>query len=541
MPPRSPAAPDEVLAFTNGRILTMKASPPVAEAVVVGDGRILDVGSADLLRRYPQARTHDLAGRILCPGFVDAHHHLSIAALEPRWADVRHVAGPDELAGALVAQAEAEPHAPWVRAARWSEIGTGFVPHRRDLDAVGLDRPVLVAHYSLHQAVTDSRGLEELGIGPSAPDPVGGAYGRDGDGTLNGLLMERAWSEAHRRSLAPYDDPDRLADHIRDAAHLLLADGITAVHDAACTPTAEGAYRSLAARGELPVSVLVLPHPEALFAPVDPVRLQGPPTGEGDEVLRVGPVKLFADGGIAPAIDVHLGGRRMAIGQLFGELDAQVQAATERGFRVAVHAIGNAGLDAALDAFEVVAQRHPGHDHRFRVEHACLASVAQLRRLAGLGGVAVVQPGFLDHLGRQVEGVEFDDARWLPFGDMDRVGVALAASSDCPCTFHAPLRTSAHGVTRRTGTGAVLDAGQALSFEEWLRAYSAGAAHAGDQEAERGTIAEGLRADFVVLDGALDADHPPTVAQTWVSGRLVHGTTATPPAGPEGPPRLRRP
>jgi predicted amidohydrolase YtcJ len=232
-------------------------------------------------------------------------------------------------------------------------------------------------------------------------------------------------------------------------------------------------------------------------------------------------VKLFADGGVAPALDVHLDGKRLAFGILFAGLEQHVEDVVARGFRVAVHAIGNAGLDAALDAFAAAARRRD-IDHRFRVEHACLASTTQLRRLADLGGVAVVQPGFLHHLGQQVEGVVFDDATWLPFADIQRSGAVLAASSDCPCTFHEPLRTSSHGASRRTGSGRVLDADQAVTYEDWLRAYTAGAAYAGGQENERGSLAEGLRADLVVLEGELDADDPPVVTQTWIGGRLVH-------------------
>jgi predicted amidohydrolase YtcJ len=511
-------------AFVNGRIMPMRPSPRPVEVVIVRGDRIVEVGGTDLLARYADARRVDLAGRILCPGFVDAHHHLSLAALEPRWADVRDATCMGDLASALLGHADAEPDTPWVRAAGWTEIGTGFVPHRKDLDALGLDRPLLVAHYSLHQGVTDTRGLEELGVGFSAPNPDGGAYGRDEDASLNGLLIERAWSDAHQRSLVPYDDPDRWAEHIEAAARSLLRDGITAVHDTACSPRAEAAYRVLARTGRLPVSVLVCPHPGALLAAPDADRYKGPPTGEGSEFLRVGPIKLFADGGVAPAIDVHLGGVPLQIGELFAGLKRHVDEATDRGFRVAVHAIGNAGLEAAVTAFEATARRRSGEDHRFRVEHACLASAGQLRRLARLGGIAVVQPGFLSHLGRQVEGVVFDDAEWLPFGDMRRAGLTMAASSDCPCTFHEPLRTSAHGVSRRTATGAVLDPGQSVPFDDWLWAYTAGAAYAGGQEYERGTLAPGLRADFVVLDGELDADRQPTVAETWVGGRLAYSS-----------------
>lgn len=514
---------DGAVAFVGGRILTMDPGSPSAEVVVVAAGRVAAVGRRDLLERYPDAELHDLGGRSLCPGFIDAHHHLSIAALEARWADVRGVADVEALGEALDAQARREPDAPWIRATGWSDLNTGFVPHRRDLDELGFDRPVLVAHYSLHQGVTDSKGLDELGIAPSAADPPGGALGRDPDGRLNGLLMERAWSAAHHRSLAPYDDPDRWAEHIEAAARQLLRHGITAVHDTACPPAAEAAYRALARAGRLPVSVLACPHPDLLFAPVDDSRLRaGPPTGEGDEQLRVGPVKLFADGGIAPALDVHLGGKRLRFGMVFDDVTGQVERATALGYRVAVHAIGNAGLESALEAFSHAAATHPDDDHRFRVEHACLASPEQLRRLGALGGVAVVQPAFVHHLGQQVEGVAFDDCTWLPFADVVAAGVPMAASSDCPCTFQEPVRGASHGASRRTGSGAVLDESQRVSFEDWLRAYTAGAAYAGGQEHERGSLTVGKRADLVVLDGDLVAEPAPTVAQTWSEGRLVH-------------------
>jgi len=346
--------------------------------------------------------------------------------------------------------------------------------------------------------------------------------GRDPNGKINGLLMERAWSEAHSRSLVPYDDPERWAEHIATAGRALLRDGITAIHDPACPPEAEAAYRQLAISGQLPLSVLACPHPRRLLDPLDDERLrQGPPSGEGDESLRVGPAKVFADGGIAPAIDVHVRGRRLVMGIVFDDVTGQVERATALGYRVAVHAIGNVGLDTALEAFASAAARFPGSDHRFRVEHACLASPQQLRRLAALGGVAVVQPAFLDHVGRVVEGVEVDDSTWLPFGEMRDAGVAMAASSDCPCTFHEPLRGADLGQSRRTGSGGVLHREQSVAFEDWLHAYTAGAAYAGGQEAERGSLEVGKLADFVILEGQLGPDPRVTVAQTWRGGRLV--------------------
>ncbi len=497
----------------------MTGGGATAEVVVVGDdGRLAAVGGADLLDGHPGAERVDLAGRTLCPGFVDAHQHLSISALTPRWADLRGATTVEEVARRLQAVAEREPEAEWVRGWGWNDLAHPLRPHRSDLDDLGLERPVLVAHDSLHQGLVDSRGLAALGIGRGTPDPVGGAIGRDPDGEPDGLLVERAWGVAHARSLAPYDDPDRWADHIEARGRSYWADGITAVHDAATSPGAEAAYRSLAASGRLPVSVLALPHPSALFAAPDPGRLDGPPTGEGDEWLRVGAVKLFADGGVEPAVDVHLAGSPIRLGWLFDDLAGRIDGVVERGFDVAVHAIGNVALAEVLAAW----RPHADRGRRLRIEHVCLAATAQLAEMARMGVTGVVQPGFLDHIGAQVAGVRFDDAEWLPFGDLARAGVALAASSDDPCTFHEPLRTSALGATRMTGRGVPHAPEQALGYERWLEAYTAGAADAGGQAGERGRLLPGLRADLVVLDGPLDPEHPPTVAETWVAGERVY-------------------
>ncbi|MBM4246656.1 MAG: amidohydrolase [Deltaproteobacteria bacterium] len=520
LPPDEPA-----MAFTGGRVLTMDAARPSAEVVVTAGGRIVAVGERALLDAYPRARRVDLGGRLLVPGFIDAHNHLSIAALHPLWADLSGVKDQDGLRDALAEQAGREPGAAWIRGCNWDEA-SGLTVDRADLDALGFDRPVLVAHYTLHQAAVSSAGLDALGIGRDTPDPHGGHVVRAPDGTPTGILVERAWSQAQARSMMAYHDPARWEELYRARALALARDGITCVHDAACSPSAESVYRRLATSGRLPISVLMMPHGEALLSRLDPKRLDGAPTGEGDEWLRVGAVKLFADGGAAPAIDVHLAGGRIELGLVMPGLDEDVRLLVERGFGVAVHAIGNVGLGNALEAFRVARGLRGGADLRLRVEHAMLASPAQMAELRALDLIGVVQPGFVDHVGTAVAGVEFDDAAWLPFGGLARAGVRLAASSDDPCAFHEPLLTSARGATRRCGTGAIVGPEHAIAYEEWLRAYTAGAAYAGGQEHERGRLAPGLRADLVVLDGALDPEHPPTVDETWVAGERVYAAAS---------------
>lgn len=517
MPGQRPAT-RTACAFVGGRILTMDPAQGKAQALVVHGDRVAAVGDRALVGRWPGCQVADLGGRIVVPGLIDAHHHVSLAALTPRWADLSAAANLGELARSLREQAVREPGAEWIRGAGWEMAGDWPVKISRfDLDALGFDRPVLVAHYGYHIGVACSRGLEMLGIGRHTPDPGGGVIERDAAGEPTGILVERAWSQAHAASMAAYRDPDRWEEHMLAWMRVLLSEGVTCIHDAATPPAAEAVYRRLASTSRLPLSVLTMPHPAALLSRLDADRLDGPPTGDGDEWLRVGPVKLFADGGAYPAIDAHRHGERITEGMAFPGLATDMAAATSRGFRVAVHAMGNAGLEATLDAFQAVA-RAGASDHRFRVEHATLASPRQLRRLAELGGVAVVQPGFLRAIGARISGLAFDDATWMPFAGLISAGVPMAASSDHPCGEWAPLTTSRYGVTRWTGEG-VLGPDQALGYHEWLRAWTAGAAYAGGQEHERGRLVPGTRADFVILDGDLDPDHPPTVKETWVAGR----------------------
>ena len=507
--------------FIGGRVMTMAPGAEPEVVLVVGD-RISAVGGQELLAKNPTATVHDLAGSTLVPGFIDAHNHLSIAAIHPRWRDVSAVADTEALLAEVSQQARSEPDAPWIRVWGWDESVAGVTPTAADLDSLGLDRPIVVAHYSIHQAVVNSRGLDELGIGRTTPNPVGGEIVRGADGEATGLLLERAWGRAHALSLAGFTDPDLWADHIVARAEHLLASGITAVHDAACAPAAEVVYRQLAAAARLPISVLACPHPDALFDHNFGDRLDGPTTGEGDEWLRVGPAKFFADGGLEIALDVTIKGRPLRFGALVEDCSAAIDDAVDRGWGIAVHAIGNAAVESVIESYRR-ARRSKNSDARLRIEHVGVAAREQCRALADLGVIAVVQPGFVEHIGAQGGLVAFDQHAWLPFAWLAEAGVTLAASSDDPCTPFPPLWGASRGATRHSDRlGGEFDLDQAVDFPSWLKAYTAGAALAGGQEHERGTIAPGLRADLVVLEGELDPKNPPRVAETWVAGQQVY-------------------
>jgi predicted amidohydrolase YtcJ len=518
-----------VQAFTGGSIVTMDPALETAEVLIVDRGRIEAVGSREILGSYPDAELHALEGRTLLPGFIDAHNHFSIAALHPLWADLSGVRNLEELQGALAAQGKQEPEAPWVRGVRWDALSSGFELTRRELDQVDSERPVIVVHYSYHECVVNSAGLEVLGIGRATRDPAGGEVVRGADGEPTGVLVERAWADAQTSSLAVYADPDRWGDCMERHARFLLSHGITCVHEAACSPAADAVYRRLASSGRLPISVLAMVHPGTWFADPPPEQFEGPPTGEGDENYRIGPMKFFADGGSHPALDITIGGQRVTLGHLFPALVEPVARAVERGFSVAVHAMGNLGVESALEAFEHASRLRVDSDQRFRLEHLTLATPEQIERLAALGVIAVIQPGFVELFGkfRERGGLPpLDNIEPLAFRDLREAGMPLAASSDDPCGPFVPLETSRLGATRRTLSGVSLGPEQALDYGEWLRAYTLGAANAGGQEQERGSLLPGKRADLVVVEGELSVDGNPRVVQTWVGGELAYAAEA---------------
>lgn len=506
------------LLFSGGPIHTMEADREPVLAVLVEDGRIAAVGGRDLIAANPSAEPIDLAGRSLIPGFIDAHNHLSQSALHPCFADASHVRTPEDLAEVVGRHVRARPGDDWIRICGWDESKWGFAVDRTHLDSAEGSRPVVLAHYSMHQCVANSAALERLGIGTTTRDPVGGEIGRSPDGRPDGLLVERAWSTAFERSLAPYCEPDRWAEHIAARAEDLTAEGITAIHDAACSPAAERVYRTMAAAGTLPISVLAMPHSAALLDNDLGGRLEGPPTGEGDEWFRIGPAKLFGDGGIAIALDTSIGGAPVRYGYVMADLAEHATAAAVRGFRIAIHAIGNRGVAYALDTIERVARHTSDGDHRPRIEHAAVTGPDEWRRMASHGVFAVVQPGFVEHVGIQSQGVRFDRHHWLAFAGMVEAGVTVAGSSDDPCAPSAPLWGIAKGVTRSTSTGIAFEPEQSIPFADWLRAYTIDAARAGGQEDERGSLAVGKRADLVVLD----LSEAPRVSETYVAGSLVH-------------------
>lgn len=518
---------NSTIAFTGGRILTMDPEQKYADAIVVREGQIAAAGDISIMSSFPDAEIHDLKGRVLLPAFIDSHNHLSsFGCFLPTWANLIGLTKKEAILEAIQRQARKEPGKGWVVGFGWFDTRMGGADlTKKDLDEVSPERPILLIHATFHQSVINTRALELLDINQSTPNPNCGIIIRENDGRPAGVLIECAQVPVFK--LVMETDTETLADLIEARAKELLQFGITAVHDPGVTPAAEAAYRQLHAEGRLPVSVLIMPHGETLLDNRLCQRLQGPVTGNGDKWLRVGPVKLFADGATAEtvAFSLKVGGKNINSGSYRDDFEEMLFAATEKRFRVCVHSFGNATTDAVLTAFENAALRAPaGFEMRPRLEHVTLINALQIKRLAALGGCACIQPQFLSRA-QNTKQVVLDEGKWYAYGDLVKGGVIVASSSDDPGGFmdaRDPIKGSVMGSTMSDGAGNIVFPDQVLPFDQWLWMYTAGGAYVGGQEKERGMLKKGMVADLVILEGSLDPENPPVVTETWAAGKLVY-------------------
>jgi len=501
--------------FVNATVLTMDASLPVAQALAVKDGRIVEVGGTDevLWLREDDYELIDLEGRTVVPGFVDPHNHFSIGAFDTLWADCRGARSVADVQAALAAAARDTPEGAWVRVVGYDHQALGRHPTRGDLDAVVADRPALVMHFSHHQCVVNSRALADAGIARATPDPPGGEIARERSGEPTGLLFERAMSGAETVSRAAWES--RFTDVARAASARYAALGITAIQDAAVTPAMARRYAEARAAGALGIDV-------------GEVMVGSRGWFETPDDAAAGALKIFVDGGYRCAMRVQRDGQPRTSGFLFytrEELTARLLAAWRANRFVVCHAIGNLGIETAVGAIEDAVRAMPDGRARVRIDHAIFLTADLIARIADLGIWVVAQPSFLWDRGGAAAPDRPSDPSLLvrPFGTALRAGIKQAFSSDFPCGANAPLAGIAAAVTRTSRHGHVVSPDEAISVAAALEAYTLGAARAAGIDAVAGSLESGKRADLLVLSSNPVECAPKDLAslrvlETWVSG-----------------------
>jgi predicted amidohydrolase YtcJ len=535
------------LLLFNGRIYTLDVDRPQAQAMALAGNRILAVGADDELRPllHSGGRAVDLEGRTVIPGLIDAHVHFgwhSLAVYQGR-VDLDNVPTKAEAVARVAEQARRAAPGRWIQGAGWNKNiwPDPSFPTAADLDALVPDHPVALEDKSHHATWVNGRALELAGISAATKDPPGGEILRDESGQPTGILLETAAELVYE--VIPETDVSTMVEALRlgiTQAHRL---GLTGVHDPG-HPVVLAALQVLRARKELELRALVHIPSDGL----DAARHLGLRSGLGDECLRIGGVKIFADGALGPQSAHMLAPYEGTTGELgipthtAEELRDLVHRARQAGLSVAVHAIGDAANRNALDAIEHARLQDLDADSRVssvpspilpdRIEHVQLLHADDLGRLVQLGVVASMQPI------HATSDMEMAERHWGRRCDLSYAwrsvldsGACLAFGSDCPVETLDPLAGIHAAVTRRRADGRPDPEGwipaQRLTVTEAVHAYTLGAACSAGEGHLKGSLSPGKLADAVVLSRDILVCDPKEILEAHVEmtifdGRIVY-------------------
>jgi predicted amidohydrolase YtcJ len=536
------AAPAEAaVLYSGGEIVTLEPGPRPEALATRGDRILAAGGEGDCRAALAQAGVRDfarveLAGRALLPGFIDTHLHPIGMLYFDLHADLRGVRSIAELQQRLREAAARKPAGEWVLGLQLedADLAERRLPTRAELDAVSRERPVLVLKHDGHSAAGNGLALAAAGIGASTPDPPGGRIEREPGGAPAGPCREHAAQLLV--GAAPAPGLERLREIARTTFGRLAACGITSA--GVILQTDEEGPGGAAGRLESLAMLLLLD--DAPFAPYSifvgksvekALAARATPLHDPAAGRRVGGFKIFADGtfgSCTACMREPFADRPSERGYLTLDEDtilARMRAAHEAELQICVHVIGDAALERCLELFERLLAEAPARPHRHRLEHASLVPPELLPRIAALGLCISTQPLFIhSEKGWLRRRLGAERARHVyPLRAFLDAGIRVGGASDAPVESTDVLHAIQCCVTREG-----FETHQALTPAEALALFTREAAYLQFEEAEKGTLAPGKRADLAILSANPLAVAPDRIAEvrvlrTLCGGRVTHG------------------
>ena len=528
-------AQSPALVLTNGKIWTGSQAQPQAEAVACLNGRIGAVGSsAEVLRSAgPRTEVIDLGGKLVVPGFNDAHVHFYDGGSDLSGVQLRDAKSEAEFRERIRRFAAQLPKGRWILGGEWDHENwtPARLPTRQLIDEAAGDHPVFVSRLDGHMALANSLALKLAGITRDTPDPPGGTIVRDSNGEPAGVLKDAAKAAVER--IIPAPSEEEIDDAIRAAMRYAAENGVTSVQDVSAAPPYLRVYQKLLQRGELTVRI-------SGHQPLaDWKRLAGVGilANFGGPMLHIGALKGFADGSLGsttalffePYLDAP-STSGLANDEMIPEskMLRHIVDADRAGLQVAVHAIGDKANHLVLNFFEQAITANGPRDRRFRIEHAQHLRADDIPRFAKLGVIASMQPYHAIDDGRWAEkriGPE-RARRTYAFRSLLDAGAILAFGSDWDVAPMIPLSGIYGAVTRRTLDGKHPGGWvpeQKITVSEALRAYTWGSAYASFEEKIKGAIEPGKLADMVVLSRDILTIDPAEIADVKVLMTVFDG------------------
>jgi predicted amidohydrolase YtcJ len=531
------------LIITNAKIWTVDKSLPTAQAVAVLGDRIVAVGSNTEVDawRAPHTQVIDAGGKLLLPGFNDAHVHFVSGGMQLDNIQLNDATTPEEFARRIGERARVTAKGKWIVGGNWDETkwNPPNMPTKELIDAVTPDTPVFVSRYDGHMGLANSVALRLAGITAKTRDPPGGTIVRDAQGNPTGALKDAA-TDYIDKVIPPLTHDQRLKIVKRALAHAASV-GVTSVQHMVASNEDIAVYSELLQRDELTTRIYVAPS----ITHVDDLAKLGIGHAFGGPYLRIGALKAFADGSLGSGTAyfyepfLNQGNNRGLLSdemQPISLMRDRYMKADAAGLQICTHAIGDEGISTILDLYSEVIKKHGEADRRLRIEHAQHMAAKDFERFAQLHVIASVQPYHAIDDGRFAEShIGHDRAsRTYAFRTFLDHGVRLAFGTDWEVAPLDPLLTVYAAVTRATLDGKNPRGWfpeQKLSVAEAIEAYTMGSAYAEFQEKEKGSITPRKLADMVLLSDDIFSIVPEKIREvrvlkTFVGGRLVFDAAA---------------
>jgi len=527
------------LIITNAKVYTVDKQQPRAEAVAVLGERIAAVGSASAIDawRGPGTRVIDAGGRVVLPGFNDAHVHFLDSGQGLASVQLKDAGSPQEFAERIAEYAAKQPKGRWILGGTWDEQrwNPPQLPTRELIDRLTPDNPVAVGRYDGHMYLANSLALKLAHITASTPDPPGGEIGRDAHGNPTGILKDAA-QKLIDAVIPPLSHQQRLETARRALAYARSV-GVTSVQEMG-NPGEDlsrnlEVYKELEEKGELTTRIYVAP----MITDWQNYAKAGIRRAFGSNLLRTGALKAFADGSLGSTTayffqsysdDPHTRGLLTEEMQPLSKMRNRLIGADRAGLQLCVHAIGDEAISLTLDLFQDVIKAHGRKDRRLRIEHAQHIAPKDFDRFAQLGVIASVQPYHAIDDGRWAEkriGPERIKTSYAYRSLLDH-GVRLALGTDWDVAPLNPLLTIYAAVTRATLDGRNPNGWmpeQKLTVAQAVEAYTMGSAYAEFQEKEKGSITPGKLADMVILSDDIFTIDPKLIRTVQVDTTIMDG------------------
>lgn len=507
------------------------------DAVAVKDGRVVALGADALAAAGAGTRRVDLGGRVAIPALNEAHMHLlpyglGLSQVNLRAEEVRTL---DEVLRRIRTAAQAAPKGAWVlgRGYDHGELDVQRQPTAQELDSAAPDNPVFIVRTCGHVGVANSAAMKLASVGHNTPNPEGGVIVRR-NGALTGEFQERAMRLV--RDVMPAPDQARMVDAIGAACDHLASLGFASATDMNVGMTAGmaevAAYDAAKAAGRLPLRMwqVLAGNPEGIAQQAWEAGMR---PMQGDDSLRWGAVKVFADGSAGGLTAAFFDPYVEAVGGGTGvftfpdeKIHALLKLYHEQGWQLDIHAIGDAAIEQVLVGMENAdSAAHPFAGRRHRIEHCGFLTRDQRRRMKARGILPVPQPTFMyefgdlyvRNLGHERSDRAYPMKTWLDEGHHP------AASSDCPVCTVDPFINLFTMVTRATNKGTVLGPEERLTPEEAVHCYTWCGAYTQFAEDRRGTLEVGMQADIAVLSADVFSIEPDAILKTQADITLRDG------------------